>query len=108
MLFMCRQVLHWAQWFNEPEPHLFAFNYGPDYDLTAIRTPIHLFSAGVDVLAPPKDIALTRAKLTSAGVLTTDHHTPDYSHMDYIWDLGAKDGVYKKVLEVLLKGASSQ
>lgn len=60
-----------------------------------------LFSAGTDVLAAPRDIALIAQKLKQAGSLVGQHYIPDYSHMDYIWDLGAKNKVYKPLLAAL-------
>ncbi len=105
---ICRQVLQWAQWYNEPTPSLFAFNYGPEYNISNIRSPVYLFSGGADALAAPKDIELTRRKLTRAGVLVGDHHTADYSHMDFIWDLGAKSRVYGVLLGILDKEMMKQ
>ncbi|KAF5828326.1 Alpha/Beta hydrolase protein [Dunaliella salina] len=78
-------ALHWGQIFNEPEPKFMAFNYGPEYDLTKIKAPVVLFTAGRDVLAAPKDMSLVRERLASGGSLAGVHETESFGHMDYIW-----------------------
>ncbi|GFH15503.1 AB hydrolase-1 domain-containing protein [Haematococcus lacustris] len=67
--------------YNEPRPRFMRFNYGPEYNLRAIKNPFFLVSGGVDVLSAPRDIALTRSMLQQASALVGTHHIADYSHM---------------------------
>eukprot|EP00983_Pelagomonas_calceolata_P104784 1159064-Pelagomonas_calceolata.AAC.2 len=84
-------ALHWGQIFNEPEPKFMAFNYGPEYDLTKVKAPVVLFTAGRDVLATPKDMSLVRERLASGGSLAGVHESESFGHMDYIcWDVLAR------------------
>lgn len=39
--------------YNEPDPKFMSFNYGPEYNLTAVTAPTVLFAGGRDVLAAP-------------------------------------------------------
>eukprot|EP00798_Chlamydomonas_sp_ICE-L_P024509 gene24509-10109_t len=94
-------ALQWAQIFNEPRARFFGWNYGPEFDLARIQSPIHLFSGGLDVLAAPKDVTATREKLRQAGSLAGSYINEDYGHMDYIWNLQAKNDLYPQMLGIL-------
>jgi len=102
-------ALQWSQMYSEPKPAFTAFNYGPEYNLTAIRAPTVLFSGGRDVLAADSDIALTRQKLAAGGSLAGWNAQDDYSHMDFIWDSeGASRLVYPLVLRALASMPAQQ
>jgi hypothetical protein len=45
-------LLCWLQMYNEPRARFFAFNYGPEYDLTLVRNPVILFSGGCACTVP--------------------------------------------------------
>ena len=72
-------ALHWAQLYNEPEPQLRAFNYGPEYDLGRVKAPTVLLAGGSDVLAPPQSFDEAKKHLKESLVET--HQIRDYSHM---------------------------
>lgn len=72
-------ALHWAQLYNEPEPHLRAFNYGPEYDLGLVKSPTVFLTGGTDVLAPPQSFD-EAAKHLGASLVET-HQIQGYSHM---------------------------
>ncbi|KAF5842961.1 hypothetical protein DUNSADRAFT_3554 [Dunaliella salina] len=94
-------VLQWAQMYNEPKPRFMKFNYGADYDLQKIQSPVYYISGGKDVLAEKQDTALAREQLSKGGSLVGSHHIPSYSHMDFIWNPYAQRDLHEPVLNSL-------
>lgn len=99
-------ALQWAEIYNEPKARFFKYNYGQEYDLKAIRAPIVMVSGGADVLASMGDIAEQKKRLKD--VLKGEHEIPDYSHMDFIWDKGAKSTLYPIVTAALDEARASR
>ncbi|GFH07115.1 AB hydrolase-1 domain-containing protein, partial [Haematococcus lacustris] len=89
-------ALHWSQIATEPSPRFRKFDYGPEYNLSRIASPVYLLWGGQDQLAAPRDCALTMARLSAAGALAGSYEVQSYQHMDFIWDLGVATRAYGK------------
>eukprot|EP00983_Pelagomonas_calceolata_P068732 1150050-Pelagomonas_calceolata.AAC.3 len=41
------RAVQWAQMYNAPKPRFMKFNYGPEYDLQKIKSPVYYISGEV-------------------------------------------------------------
>lgn len=79
----------------------------PPYNLSAITTPLALFTGGKDSLSTPQDLELLlRARPT--GVLVGHHIEPNYAHLDFGLGMDAHVRVFPSVVEWLKRFASGQ
>ena len=97
-----KDVLHWAQMWNQDQPRLTKFKSNEEYDLQRIETKTVILSGSVDVLAPPSNIVMIKNNI--GGAVDEMSKTVDsYGHMEWIWDSKAKDLAYPTILKSLSK-----
>lgn len=79
----------------------------PDYDLSKITLPIHLFWAQNDLLSSEKDIKKLHERLPSKTEIYMVPD-PDFNHLDYLWAVDAPSLVNNKLLESLNKAHDAE
>lgn len=72
----------------------------PQYNLTEMRVPIVLVTAGKDLLADPLDVDMLMAKLPST-VNRQRIHIADYAHLDFTWAEDASERLYPQILAAM-------
>ncbi|PNW75052.1 hypothetical protein CHLRE_12g498750v5 [Chlamydomonas reinhardtii] len=116
-----QNMAHWAQAVRSRAPNSMSyFDYGtncasrtghcnqleygrfspPRYNLTAITTPLALFSGTKDRLSDPLDMEYLMESL-APGVVRAARVLPAYEHLDFIWGIDARDALYDDVLRFL-------
>ncbi|GBF94392.1 lipase member M [Raphidocelis subcapitata] len=78
----------------------------PAFNLTAITTPLALFTGDRDALSPPADVALLTASL-APGVLVAHHAHPDYAHLDFLVGADAPQAAYPAAVRLAARAAAS-
>jgi len=63
----------------------------PEYDVSAMETPVFMFSGGQDWLADPKDVANLLPKIKN---LFDSVYLSDFNDFDFIWGLRAAPEIY--------------
>ena len=120
--------MHWSQAVNRADSrHLVALDFGTDcengpvpnacnqraygsraprvYNLSAITTPLALFSGDRDVLSTPLDVEVLLEELTSVIFART---YKGYSHLDFTWFGSAtRQEVNRDVLHLLRAASAS-
>lgn len=81
---------------------IYGSNLPPDYDLSQITLPIHLFWAQNDLLSSEKDVKKLHERLPSKTEIYMVPD-PDFNHLDYLWAVDAPTLVNNKLLESLNK-----
>lgn len=79
----------------------------PDYDLSKITLPMHLFWAQNDLLSSEKDIKTLYERLPSKTEIYMVPD-PDFNHLDYLWAVDAPTLVNNKLLESLNKAHDAE
>jgi len=74
----------------------------PKYNLGDLKVPVALFTGGQDYLADPKDVAQMILELPPSKIVFRNN-VPEYSHIDPIWGINAKDLIYPDILTLLSK-----
>ncbi|EFJ50873.1 hypothetical protein VOLCADRAFT_43059, partial [Volvox carteri f. nagariensis] len=117
-----QNMAHWAQAIRSRAPNTMSFfDYGvncasrsgrcnqlmygsispPRYNLTAIATPLALFTGGsCDRLSTPIDLEYLLESL-GPGVVQLSKNLEAYEHLDFIWGIDAKEALYDDVLRFL-------
>ncbi|KAG2445724.1 hypothetical protein HXX76_000330 [Chlamydomonas incerta] len=117
-----QNMAHWAQAVRSRVPNSMSyFDYGtdcaggrtgrcnqleygrlsaPHYNLTAITTPLALFSGSKDRLSDPLDMEYLVESL-APGVVRAARVLPAYEHLDFIWGIDAREELYGDVLRFL-------
>ncbi|GFR43550.1 hypothetical protein Agub_g4643 [Astrephomene gubernaculifera] len=118
-----QNMAHWAQAVRSRVPNSMSFfDYGSDcsarggsgrcnqliygsplpprYNLTAISTPLALFSGSQDRLSTPIDLEYLLESL-GPGVVRLARNIPSYEHLDFIWGSDAREALYEEVLRFL-------
>ncbi|GIL46967.1 hypothetical protein Vafri_3829 [Volvox africanus] len=72
----------------------------PRYNLTAITTPLAVFTGTHDRLSTPLDLEYLRESL-GPGVVKLSKNLEAYEHLDFIWGIDAKELLYDDVLRFL-------
>lgn len=71
----------------------------PLYDLSAIHTPVAIYSATNDWLADPIDVENLRGLLPNV----VDHwNTEDWNHLDFIWGTNGKKMLYERMIDLMM------
>lgn len=81
---------------------IYGSNTPPEYDLSKITLPIHLFWAQNDLLSSEKDVKKLYERLPSKTEIYMVPD-PDFNHLDYLWAVDAPRLVNNKLLESLNK-----
>lgn len=68
----------------------------PDYQLSNVSAPIHLYGAQEDLLTPPNDIEHLKRLLPN---VKSYEIIDDYNHMDVILGRSARANVYEKIIK---------
>jgi lysosomal acid lipase/cholesteryl ester hydrolase len=76
----------------------------PEYQTSQIRCPIALFSGGCDMLPNLKAIL---ENLPQPNVVYT-HIEPNYEHLDFIWGRDAKEKIFPKLINLLVKYSKNE
>lgn len=86
---------------------MYGSNSPPNYDLSQITLPIHLFWAQNDLLSSEKDVKKLHERLPSKTeiYLVPD---PDFNHLDYLWAVDAPTLLNNKLLESLNKAHDTE
>ncbi|KAJ1363517.1 hypothetical protein KIN20_023402 [Parelaphostrongylus tenuis] len=72
----------------------------PQYDFTQIQTPTYLYIGEEDWLADHKDIyGYLIPRIFHTLAMSTV--LPKYTHIDFIWGLGAANDVYTPIIEII-------
>uniref|UniRef100_A0A131YJZ1 Lipase n=1 Tax=Rhipicephalus appendiculatus TaxID=34631 RepID=A0A131YJZ1_RHIAP len=74
----------------------------PQYDITKITAPVALYWSDGDVLACEQDVRHIERLLPNL-VLSYKVPVHGFTHMDFAWSILAKEHVYKKILEMMIK-----
>jgi lysosomal acid lipase/cholesteryl ester hydrolase len=98
-----RTIIHIGQMINSGKFQAFDFGdkkknqerYHQDtpteYDISAMETPISVFSGGLDWLADPTDVQNLMPKLRN---VVGNTYLPDFNSFDFIWGLRAAPQIY--------------
>jgi len=70
----------------------------PEYNLSAITTPLAMFTGGADTLSERRDIDLLTSRLRS---IVFTNAQPNYGHLDFVWGLNAHEKIYPDVVRLL-------
>ncbi|CAD7082804.1 unnamed protein product [Hermetia illucens] len=80
----------------------YKFPTPPDYLLTKITAPIHLYYAGNDWLTSVKDVKTLASKLRNVVYNKQVPH-PKFNHFDFLWGLQVYDLVYSDLIANIKK-----
>ncbi|KAG2485847.1 hypothetical protein HYH03_015430 [Edaphochlamys debaryana] len=114
-----QNMAHWAQAVRARAPNsMRLFDFGPDcpngrcnqlmygslqpprYNLSAITTPLAIFSGLQDRMSTPLDLEYLRESL-GAGVVRLATVLEAYEHLDFVWGIDAKEALYDDVMRFL-------
>lgn len=107
-----KDIAHFAQMYKSGKFQMYDYgwryknrnHYGQNkpiqYDVSAIKVPIAIFSAGKDWLAAPKDTNLLIPKLRSIVYRTS---IKEWDHLDFIWGMDATKVIYNDIERLLKK-----
>ncbi|XP_019339820.2 lysosomal acid lipase/cholesteryl ester hydrolase isoform X1 [Alligator mississippiensis] len=107
-----QNVLHWRQInyakqfqaydYGSKEKNMEKYNQTspPAYEIETLKIPIAAWSAGKDLLADPKDVAILLPRFAN---LVFHDHFPDWAHLDFIWGLDAAERLYTKIIDLMKK-----
>lgn len=107
------QILHYAQGCNSG--HFRQYDYGsvknllkykslspPDYPLTKVTAPIHLYYANNDWMAAVKDVQILASKLPNLVYNKMVPHKK-FNHLDFLWAINVYDLLYADLIENIEK-----
>lgn len=107
------QLIHYAQEYMSK--HFRQFDLGavknllaykspspPDYKLSPITAPVHLYYAANDWLASVKDVQILAGKLPNVVYNQLVPH-PTFNHFDFLWGIQVYDLVYRDLIANIKK-----
>jgi pimeloyl-ACP methyl ester carboxylesterase len=78
--------------YNSPNP--------PEYDLSKVTAPIHLYGGSQDNLIPPEDVETLRKLLPN---VRSCEDLEDWNHIDVMLGRDSRDVLYSKILKSMNK-----
>jgi pimeloyl-ACP methyl ester carboxylesterase len=73
----------------------------PQYNLANFNVPTVFYTGNKDMLADPKDVAWLKDQVKN--YLVADINTPEWGHLDFIWDVDAVDHCYNDLINRLFQ-----
>jgi len=108
-----KNIAHFAQLVRANKFQM--FDYGPDgnqikyhqktppiYDLGLLKANVALYTGGEDYLADPVDVKRLLSELPQSKIVRHVDYA-DYSHIDFIWGMDAKDRLYNNIVDLFSK-----
>ncbi|GMS81403.1 hypothetical protein PENTCL1PPCAC_3578, partial [Pristionchus entomophagus] len=112
-----KNCVHWAQICHRKKNLRYDYGeaknvekYGqlspPSFDVSRIRTPLHLFWSREDWLADDTDIRLFLDQVDPA-IIKSAEIIPGFNHFDFIFGKDAGDRVYRHILNRIAEGGTN-